>query len=269
MVLLRGQNVAGGRTAAAELDVAMDNIFNDPNVGPFVARRLIQRLVTSNPSPAYVERVSAVFADDGAGRRGDMRAVITAILLDPDARARPTSGAIERGMLREPFLRRVHLARAFDAASPALDYRIGDGGAPVAFAQRPVSSPSVFNFFLPDHRPMGPIADAGLYGPEFQILTAVTAITGANALRGQIDHAMNNDQNPAFEVRLDLDDEIALAADVRALVDRLDLLLMHGTMSGAMREVLIGALERIGDLDTRARMAVHLISISPEYCVVQ
>ena len=94
-------------------------------------------------------------------------------------------------------------------------------------------------------------------------------MTSANSLRRQVDVAMNNDPNPAFEARLDLDDEIAVATDVRALLDRLDLLLMHGHMSEPMRQILIQALERVGDPETRARMAVHLISISPEYCAVQ
>ena len=267
--LLRGRFVPPGQTAMQDIQSAIDNLFEHPNVGPFVARRLIQRLVTSNPSPAYIERVSGAFNDNGAGLRGDMQAVIRAILLDPEARTRPNGAEITRGMLRESFLRRVHLARAFDAANSIQTYPISDGGAHTSFSQRPLSSPTVFNFFLPDHQPAGPIADADLYGPEFQIITAVTAITSANALRTQADDVMNGDPNPAFEVRLHLADEIALASNVRALVDRLNLLLLHGGMSVPMREVLITALGRVADPETRVRMAVHLISISPEYCVMK
>ncbi len=267
--LLRGRFVPAGQTGMQDIHDAIDNLFEHPNVGPFVARRLIQRLVTSNPSPAYLERVSAAFADNGAGRRGEMRAVIRAVLLDPEAREWPESGQIAHGMLRESFLRRVHLARAFDAASPALLYPISDSGAPTDFAQRPLSSPTVFNFFLPDHQPSGPIADAGLVAPEFQIITAVTAISSANALQSQVERGMNRDGNDALEVRLDLSGEIAIATDVRALLDRLDLLLMHGSMSAPMRRVLIEALQQLDDPEERARMAVHLVSISPEYCVVR
>jgi uncharacterized protein (DUF1800 family) len=267
--LLRGKYVPAGQPAMQDIEDAIDNLFEHPNVGPFVARRLIQRLASSNPSPGFIRRVATVFADNGSGVRGDMRAVISAILLDDEVRDRPQVGQIHRGMLRESFLRRVHLARAFDAASPAAGYAISDGGAPVAYSQRPLSSPTVFNFFLPDHQPMGPIAEAGLYAPEFQIITAVTAITSANALRQQVDHAMNNHENEAFEVRLDLSREIALAGDVRALIDRLDLILMYGEMSGPMRQVLIEALEQLGDPEDRARMAVHLIVISPEYCALK
>jgi uncharacterized protein (DUF1800 family) len=191
------------------------------------------------------------------------------VLLDPEARSRPDGSAVGRGMLREPFLRRVHLARAFRAHNMAWSYPIADFSAPVSFGQRPLSSPTVFNFFLPDHRPAGPIADAGLYGPEFQLLTAVTAITGANDLRVQVDDAMNSDPDPALEVRLDLTDEIAVAGDVRALVDRLDLLLMYGDMSQAMRAILIRALERVPDPATRVDLALWLVSISPEYNVLR
>lgn len=267
--LLRGRYVPAGQAAMQDIEDAIDNLFEHPNVGPFVARRLIQRLVSSNPSPDYIRRVSTAFADNGSGVRGDMQAVISAILLDPEARSWPDNGEIHRGMLRESFLRRVHLARAFDAANLAFSYPISDGGAPVAFSQRPLSSPTVFNFFLPDHQPMGPIAEAGLVAPEFQIITAVTAITSANSLRQQVDHVMNNDSDDTFEVRLDLTDEIALAPDVRSLIDRLDLILMYGNMSGPMRQVLIQALSQLGDPQERAQMALHLIAISPEYCALK
>ena len=265
--LLRGKYLPAGQTGMKDVNDAIDNLFRHPNVGPFLSRRLIQRLVTSNPSPAYVGRVAAVFADNGAGVRGDLKAVVRAILLDPEAATPPGSSDSARGRLLESFLRRVHLARAFDARSPASEWRVDDPGAPVAFGQRPMSSPSVFNFFLPDHQPTGEIADRGIVAPEFQIITAVTAISSANDLRSQIDSVMNRDDDEVFEVRLDLSDEIAIASDARRLVDRLDLLLMHGEMSVAMRGILLDALERLDDPVTRARMAVHLIAISPEYNV--
>ena len=172
-------------------------------------------------------------------------------------------------MLREAFLRRVHLARAFDARNRVGTYPISDGDAPDDYGQRPVSSPTVFNFFLPDHQPVGLIANAGLYAPEFQILTAVTAITSMNAMRGQIRGVMNGDENDALEVRLDLSDEIALAADPRALIDRLDLVLMYGTMSNPMRQVLIRALQQLDDPEERVMTALQLIEIAPEYAVLK
>jgi uncharacterized protein (DUF1800 family) len=267
--LLRGRYVPPGQTGMQDIEDALDNLFTHPNVGPFFARRMIQRLVTSNPSPAYVGRVAAAFEDNGAGVRGDMKAVISAVLLDTEARSWPLESAIGQGMLRESFLRRVHLARAFDASNQTFDFPISDGNAPVDFSQRPLSSPTVFNFFLPDHQPAGPIGDAGLVAPEFQIITAVTAISSSNALRTQVDGAMNFATNDAYEVRLDLTDEIAVAADPRALVDRLDLILMYGNMSEPMRQVLIHALEQHSDPVERTELAVHLISISPEYAVLK
>jgi uncharacterized protein (DUF1800 family) len=252
-----------------DIEAAIDNLYRHPNVGPFIARRLIQRLVTSNPSPAYVQRVAGAFASDGRGVRGNMKAVITAILMDPEARAWPTSGAITKGMLRESFLRRVHFARALDARNLVGSWPIGDGGADDAFGQRPLSAPTVFNFFLPDHQPVGIIADAGLFAPEFQIITAVTAISSANALSGQIRGVMNSDPNDALEVRLDLSDEIALASNPDALLDRLNLILMYGTMSNPMREVLMHALDQLNDPRERAITALQLISIAPEYAVLK
>jgi len=267
--LLHGLYLPAGQTGMQDIDDAIDNLFEHPNVGPFVARRLIQRLVTSNPSPGYIERVASVFGDDGSGVRGDMKAVISAVLLDPEATAWPDESAIGHGMLRESFLRRVHLARAFDASNLAFSYPISDRGAPDSFSQRPLSSPTVFNFFLPDHQPSGPVGDAGLVGPEFQIVNAVTAISSANALQTQIDSVMNFDIDDTLEVRLHLDDEIAIAPDVIGLVNRLDRLLMYGDMSAQMRQVLIQALMQLGDPETRAKMAVYLISISPEYNVLK
>jgi len=267
--LLRGRYVPPGQPGMTDVNAAIDNLFNHPNVGPFIARRLIQRLVSSNPSPAYVQRVSAAFANDGHGVRGSMKAVISAVLLDPEARAWPSAVNTTKGMLRESFLRRVHFARAFDAANDAGTYPIADGGAPDDFGQRPVSSPTVFNFFLPDHQPTGLIADAGLYAPEFQIVTTVTAITSANALYGQVRSGMNNDENQALEVRLDLHDEIAIAASPTALLDRLDLILMYGTMSTQMRQVLLRALTQIREPERRVITALQLIAIAPEYAVLQ
>jgi len=267
--LLRGAFVPASQTGMQDIGDAIDNLFHHPSVGPFVARRLIQRLTTSNPSPEYIERVAGVFADNGNGVRGDMKSIIRAVLLDPQARDYPHLGRVDHGMLRESYLRRVHLARAFEASNLSFDYPISDSGAPRTFGQRPLSSPTVFNFFLPDHQPTGVIADADLFAPEFQIITAVTAISSANQLRSQIDGVMNGNSNDLFEVRLNLTDEIAIAPDVRALIDRLDLLLMYGNMSQPMRQILIDTASRIDDLEERVKMTIFLISISPEYSVLK
>jgi len=267
--LLRGRYVPPGQSGMQDIEAAIDNLFQHPNVGPFLARRLIQRLVTSNPGPEYIRRVASVFRDNGHGVRGDLAAIVAAILLDPEARTWPTSTNTTRGRLAESYLRRVHLARAFDAASPAREYPIDDSSAPVNFGQRPLSSPTVFNFFLPDHQPTGLIADADLYAPEFQILTAVTAIASADDLDTQIHRGMNFDDSDFHEVRLDLSDEIVLGSNVPALIDRLDLLLLYGHMSGEMRQILIQAVLQLGDPTARAQLATYLVALSPEFAVVQ
>jgi len=267
--LLRGRYIPAGRSGMQDVEDAIDNLFHHPNVGPFIARRLIQRMVSSNPSPDYIRRVATVFQNNGHGVRGDMRAVVRAILLDPESRNWPTSVNSTRGRLRESFLRRVHLARAFEASSPARIFPIEDRNAPVDFGQRPLSSPTVFNFFLPDHQPTGPIGTAGLYAPEFQIITAVTAIASAEQLRTQIERVMNFDDNDFYEVSLNLSDELALAGNATTLIDRLDLLLTYGNMSGQTRQILIRAVERLNDPTERVEMALYLLAISPEYAVVQ
>ena len=267
--LLRGRYVPPGQPGMRDIEDAIDNLFGHPNVAPFIVRRLIQRLVTSNPSPAYVERMAGVFADNGHGVRGDLRAVVRAILLDPEARDWPARGEIGRGMLRESYLRRVQLARAFNARNLVRTYPLDDWSAPTSFGQRPLSSPTVFNFFVPDHQPRGPIGDADLFAPEFQILTAVTAISSANDMQSQIERAMNGDEQAVNEVRLDLSDEIALAANAPGLVDRLDLLLMYGNMSARTRQIVLSAIEQLDDPVERAHMALYLVAISPEYSVLK
>lgn len=172
-------------------------------------------------------------------------------------------------MLRESYLRRVQLARAFNARNLVRTYPLEDWGAPTSFGQRPLSSPTVFNFFVPDHQPRGPIGDANLFAPEFQILTAVTAISSANEMQSQIEFAMNGDEQALNEVRLDLSDEIALAANAPGLVDRLDLLLMYGNMSARTRQIVIEAIEQLDDPTERAHMALYLVAISPEYSVLK
>ena len=268
-ILLRAGYVPAGQPGMQDVEDAIDNLFNHPNTGPFIARRLIQRMVTSNPSPAYIRRVALAFNNNGFGVRGDMKAVITAILLDPDARKWPTAINATEGKLRENYLRRVHLARAFDAESLSGIYPLSDFNADTDFGQRPLSSPTVFNFFLPDHKPNGVIGDADLFAPEFQIITAVTAIASSDALDTQIYGAMNFDPDPFMEVRLDLTDELVIAPSVNALVDRLDLLLTYGNMSLQMRQIVLQAITQISDPVERTRLAIYLISISPEYAVVQ
>ena len=165
----------GARMAAdltrANLESALDNVFRHPNVGPFLARRLIQRLVSSNPSPAYVGRVAAVFGNNGQGVRGDLAAVVRAILLDDEARSELNLTNPSWGKLREPMLRFIQWARSFKGASATGDWNVGNTSDPArSLGQSPQRSPSVFNYFRPGYVPAGTaIGTAGLVAPEFQL----------------------------------------------------------------------------------------------------
>nr|MBA3573103.1 DUF1800 family protein [Pyrinomonadaceae bacterium] len=169
--ILSGVALPAGQTAEQDLRTTLDTVFAHPNVGPFISRQLIQRLVTSNPSPGYVYRVASVFNNNGQGVRGDLKAVIRAILVDYDARgeARTSQGA---GKQREPVLRVTNLLRAFKASSPSGRFSMRNAYA--SLAQEAMFSPTVFNFFTPDYQRPGAIAAAGLKSPEFEITTETT-----------------------------------------------------------------------------------------------
>ncbi len=276
--LLGGFTIPAGQSGMQDVEDAIAHLADHPNVGPFLARRLIQRLVKSNPSPEYVARVAAVFDDDGSGLRGNLGAVVREILLDPEARRDP--GEEDDGFLREPFLRWVSLLRTFDAASPSGEYLIEGDSVGFLVGQHPMASPSVFNFFQPDFAPNGPIQQAGLVAPEFQVTSDASVIwianlatiflfnepafvAGAERLRpGSIDPA-------DLAITLDLSDEIALATDVDALLDRLDLLLTYGTLSAASRESIRELVEDpLLPAELRPAVAIHLILMSPDYSVL-
>lgn len=218
------------------MKVALDRLFNHPNVGPFFGRQLIQRLVTSNPSPAYVGRVASAFNNNGAGVRGDMKAVVRAVLLDPEARTwQPTAATF--GKPREPVLRLAHFMRAFNAQSTSGRYiGIDAGEAASMLHQQPLNAPSVFNFFRPNYTPPNSdVAGAGLVAPEWQIANEVSLANYANYIRAWLTPLSTRD------VQQDYAAEMALAHDPGALVDRLNLVLMSGQMTAAHRQLIIGA----------------------------
>lgn len=267
--LLNGTVVPAGQTGLQDIEAAIDNLFNHPNVGPFIGKQLIQRLVTSNPSPAYVERVARAFNGDNTGVRGDMRAVIRAVLLDPEAAAATTT-VPEFGKLREPVVRYAAILRQFGANSS--DGFIANTGyfLQELAKQHPLSAPSVFNFFLPAHSPAGEIANAELVAPEFQITTS-NSIVGLSNLIDFIVLAdyVTDSPEPFATVSLDFSDYEALAGDIAALVDRLDIVLTSGTLDPATRQAIEATLVDIEDLAIRARIAIYMFLISSDYAVRQ
>jgi len=265
--LLLGTTVPAGQTGMQDLEAALDNLFNHPNVGPFIGTRLIQRLVTSNPSSAYVARVASAFNGDRTGVRGDMAAVIRAVLLDPEAQNLPDLTA-SFGKLREPVLRYLATLRALNAQSSDGFFFNAGFFLQQLISQHPLSSPSVFNFFLPDHTPAGEIADAGLVAPEFQITTTSTVVNNTNLVDYVVNGGFVMDATTPFgEVSLNLSEYEALAADPDALLDRLDTVFTSGTLSVATRSAIRSVIVDIADLSFRAKSAIYLLLISPDYAV--
>jgi uncharacterized protein (DUF1800 family) len=250
--------IAAGLDGDVELEQAIDNIFYHPNAGPFIGKQLIQHLVTSNPSPAYVARVAAVFYDDGAGIRGDLRAVVSAILLDPEARgnARPEP---DYGHLREPVLLLTGLCRAFRAASDGLL----DGPA-VAMGQDLFLSQSVFSYYPHSYEVPG-TADQG---PEFGIQSSSAALARLNVVNAL---AFSKLRSPAPNTgtSLDLTGLRALAADPALLAGALDRILLHHTMSDLMKATVTGAVTAIPATNPllRAQTALYLVASSSPYQV--
>lgn len=262
--LLDGVVLPAGQTAKADLDDAIANIFNHANVGPFIGKQLIQHLVTSNPSPAYVSRVAGVFNNNGEGVRGDMKAVIKAILLDPEARSDAITDP-QYGKLREPAKFIAGLLRALGGKSDGVFLRAQSA----AMAQDIYSAPSVFSFYPPDY----PLQDTSLVSPVSAIHTASTAIERANFVYTLL--YANNGIAPdttvvgATGTSIDLSPFTALATDPEKLVDKLDLVMMHKSMSSGMRHIILRAINTVpaNNPAERARIAIYLVATSPQYQV--
>lgn len=269
---------AGAANGPNDLGVALDTIFNHPNVPPFMCQRLIQRLVTSNPTAGYVGRCSAVFSNNGAGVRGDLRAVIKAILMDSEARNLSLASTPGYGKVREPMIRLANWIRAFGATSVSGNYLITSTSANTSLGQSPLTSPSVFNFYRPGYVPPNTRLGAqGLTAPEFQIVDEVTVAGYANTMQTAIGTGIGS----GSDVRSAYMNEVAIADDPNALVDRMDRLLLYGQMSPSLRARIIESVASVvvpaptasnsAAIATaklnRARLAVYMTMISPEYLV--
>ncbi len=259
--LLNGFVVPDGQTGMEDIDDALDNLFNHPNVGPFIGRLLIQRLVTSDPSPEYVARVSAAFDGDGSTPRGDMEAVLRAILLDPEA--------AEGIKLREPFLRYLHLNRGLNVTSSDTTWPGYGFVAQFLTQQHVLSAPSVFNFYLPSFSPAGELGDAGITAPEFQITNASTVVGMTNLIAYALFTEQSIDTPDGFaDITLDLTDYEDLADDPEALLNRIDLVFFANSMDNATRNAILTALQPLaGDLTLRTQVALYLALASPAYAV--
>lgn len=251
--LLNGQVLPADLDVVTELDQALDNLFQHQNVPPFIATRLIRALVTSNPSPAYIKRVSDVFVDNGQGVRGDLAAVLVAILTDVEVRQ--DDPPPEQGRLKDPVNHILSLVRALEGQvnDPSQFLYVFE-----SLGERVLASPTVFSFYSPL---AGLPGEPTLYGPEFQIYTPALAIHRANLIYGILNGQFGN------ALSVDLTPFIAIAGDPSALAGLIDGALFYGRMSPLLRQTLINASEVVSDPRQRAIGALFIAAISSEYAV--
>jgi uncharacterized protein (DUF1800 family) len=264
-ILLTGTVLAAGQTAEHDLSDALANIFAHPNVGPFVCRQLIQHLVASAPSPAYVERVSAVFANNGSGVRGDMQAVIRAMLEDPDARAGDSDPAFDGGHLREGMLYMTNVLRGLGFTNTS---SVGDYSAPGNYTstlgERPYSSGSVFNFFPPDYVIPGTNTNAPEFGQE-NTASAILRLTLADNLVNNRISNFTADLSATSALGMIASKTGVALTDAGNLVDSLGIIFMHGQISSQMRTEIVNHVATVSNIAQRVRVATYLVITASQY----
>lgn len=290
-----GTTLPGGTEGVADINAGLDNILAHPNVGPFVCRRLIQRFVRSNPSKSYLSRVVAKFDDNGQGVRGDLKAVIKAILLDKEAwdgiavfrqssplRVTVVGQGTERSRLQEPVVAYASFVRRYGSTDYINGWFMLDSNS-YHFSQFPYGSPSVFNFYLPDYQPAGDITeyvgssnipDGSIFAPEFQLLDAVYANRIPNRFRSDVVNEnrvftlLNNSNGvKTCTITYDFSTERDLAEDPAALAAYLDRTLCCGTMTNDARQKLVEALSIGTNIRNRYRAAIMSVLTSPAFAV--
>jgi uncharacterized protein (DUF1800 family) len=230
----------------------VDCLFNHPNLPPFVATRLIRFLVTSNPSPAYIQRVAQVFASNSSGVRGDLRATLQAVLMDAEARQDVPTPTI--GMLREPLLHFLSFAKALNGQVSPTN---GLGWMFVGMGQTIMTPNSVFNWYSPLFR----IPKTTMFGPQFQIYSPTEAVLRANLINDMITGQLGSD------VKLDLTPFNAVAGNTAALIDAVDQALLYGRMSAQTKQSITNALNADTTNATRVQTALWLAATSGDYAV--
>jgi len=253
-----GIQIPAGQTASQDLESLLDALMAQPTMAPFVSRQLIQHLVTSNPSPAYIQRVATVFEDNGAGIRGDMQAVLTAILTDPEARAGDQPSAAPSpsfGHLREPVLFMANLLRGLNAT-------LGDASAIYnqtnLMGQKLFFEPSVFSYFSPLYRLPG-----GQLAPEFQIYSTQAAAERADiinaALYGHLDKSTTVDLTP-FE---------SFGTDVSSMLSYAGYVFLHNSVPSPLAEQALAAAAATTSKTARAQAILYVVLTSSDYQIIQ
>ncbi|WP_397582534.1 DUF1800 family protein [Sphingorhabdus sp.] len=268
-----GTTIPANTDASTSMKIALDTLFNHPNVGPFFSKQMIQRLVTSNPSAGYVDRVAKIFNNNGSGVRGDLRAVFKAILLDDEATNAAGLTSPTFGKVREPVLRFTQWARNFGATSQSGNWTINNtSNTAFSLGQSPLRAPSVFNFYRPGYVPPNTaIATNALVAPEFQIVNEVSVVGYINFMASAIGSAngLNNDVKATYTR------ELAIVSDTTALLNRLSLLLSGNQLSDTTKATIKAALDAttvtdtssLADKQRRVYLATLLVFASPDYLV--
>jgi uncharacterized protein (DUF1800 family) len=252
-----GASVPAGTDGKTALKIALDTLFNHANVGPFFGRQMIQRLVCSNPSPAYVARVAEVFNNNGKGVRGDLAAVFKAILLDNEATSPSGLTSTTFGKLREPMMRTAQWARTFKATSLKGTWKIGNPNysAVDALGQSPLQAPSVFNFFRPGYVPPSTAMSLSkATAPEFQLVNESTTASYINYLQNFLTNGMwvrapelitspdTSTPTDGPDIVPDYSTELAMVGRPSELINRLNLLLCAGQLSAETVSMMVNAL---------------------------
>jgi uncharacterized protein (DUF1800 family) len=267
---------SAGPDPEGDLKIALDTLFNHPNLPPFFCKQMIQHMVSSNPSPTYIGNCSAIFENDGTGVRGNLQAVISEILLDPEARSSATDFSNPQyGKVRESLLRYTEWARAFTAQSRNGAYDNGGTEDPIwGLGEMSLRSPTVFNWFAPGYVPPGTsIAAASLVAPEMQMTNVSTVVGYINYMQ----NAIGSGATGGADIFSSYETEMSLAATPTALLDRINLLLMAGEMDSTLYGQILSAINAIdipagdqtaisGALSNRVQTAIYLTMASPAFC---
>jgi uncharacterized protein (DUF1800 family) len=274
--IVGGHTIPAGMEGMDDINLALDHLFNHPNVGPFISRKLIQHFVKSNPTNLYISDVAQVFNDNGEGVRGDMKAVMKAILLHDEARACIWQNDPTNGKLKSPVLRYAAFARAVEKVDEKPLYFTEARNFYSNTSHRVLSSPSVFNFYSPNHKPNGPLATMELYGPEFELHNSVTSIGYVNEVDGWTRNGRIFDASELpFDIELDKVSYYEIAQDPDVLINHLDVVLTYGRLKEETKAIIRQALNEIpvGNMETalkqRVEIATYLIMISPEFNVLK
>jgi len=266
-----GLYIPSGQKGMKDIEMAVDHIFRHPNVGPFIGKQLIQKLVTSNPSPAFIKKVAETFNDNGRGIRGDMAAVFKAILLHPEARSCESLQSPTQGKLQEPLVRLLERTRNYKLIPDANNKIYTDGGSSRwNYDQNILTSPTVFNFYLPSYSPLGALRSNSLLGPEFQMHNSTSSLRWANTAMGPdwlMGYYWRMEREGFYE--MDLSELYPYANDPEALLNQFDKRFTRGQLTPRTRRLMKYNMERNLNTKNRINYSLGILLLSPEYNILK